>query len=307
MPLYAPATPAVAPDGQADCPCLACRFGHGRRHPARSRRYTSDTTDAEWQVIAAVLPWPAWLDGNGGRPEEYCRRLIVDAIFYVADNGNKWRNLPGDFPHWRTVHTVFTRWWQDGSVDAIHNDLRDEVRRSEGRDTDPTAAIIDSQSVRAAETVGADSRGYDAGKKVAGRKRHVIVDTIGLLLVVMVTSASVQDRDGARPTLVHLRDLFESISLVWADGGYAGKLVTWAKKKLQLTIEVVKRNDDVKGFVVLPRRWVVERTLSWIFQRRRCVRDYERLPEHHEAMVKWSMIMLMSRRLAGTKDAKHRK
>lgn len=187
--------------------------------------------------------------------------LVVDAIFYVADNGCKWRNLPCDFPPWRTVHAIFTRWWQDSDVNAIHNDLRDEVRRAEGRDVDPTAAIIDSQSVRAAETVSRESRGYDAGKRVAGRKRHVIVDTIGLLLVVMVTSASVQDRDGARPALLHLRDLFESIRLVWADGGYAGKLVDWAGEKLQLTLEIVKRSDDMQGFVVLPRRWVV-RTLT---------------------------------------------
>ncbi|MGW3917544.1 IS5 family transposase [Streptomyces sp. NPDC005070] len=195
---------------------------------------------------------------------------------------------------------MFTRWWQDGDVNAIHNDLRDKVRCAEGRDVDPTAAIIDTQSVRAAGTVGTESRGYDAGKRVAGRKRHVIVDTIGLLLVVMVTTASVQDRDGAQPALSHLRDLFESISLVWADGGYAGKLVDWATEKLRLTLEIVKRSDDARGFVVLPRRWVVERTLSWISQRRRCVRDYERLPEHHEAMVKWSMIMLIARRLART-------
>jgi transposase len=244
------------------------------------------------------MPWPAWLYGNGGRPEEYCRRQVVDAVFYVADNGVKWRNLPLDFPPWRTVHTIFTRWWGDGDVTALHNDLRDEVRRCEGRDTDPTAAIIDSQSVRAAETVAKATRGYDAGKKVPGRKRHVVVDTLGLLLVVLVTTASVQDRDGARPVLEHLREVFDSIILVWADGGYAGRLVGWAKEKLQLTLQIVKRTDDVAGFVVLPRRWVVERTLSWIFQRRRCVRDYERLPEHHEAMVKWAMIMLMARRLA---------
>jgi transposase len=146
--------------------------------------------------------------------------------------------------------------------------------------------------------VGADSRGYDTGKKVPGRKRHVIVDCIGMLLAVLVTTASVQDRDGARPVLSHLRELFETITLVWADGGYAGKLVDWAREKLQLTLEIVKRSDGMRGFTVLPRRWVVERTLSWIFQRCRCVRDYERLPDHHEAMVKWSMIMLMSRRLA---------
>lgn len=298
MPLYAAAAAGVTRIGEARCSCVACRFGHGARHPVRPRRYTSDTTEAEWRVIEPLMPWPAWRDGHSGRPEEYCRRQVVDAIFYLADNGCKWRNLPADFPPWRTVHAIFTRWYQDGAVDALHNELRDAVRRAAGRDPDPTAAIIDSQSVRAAETVDADSRGYDAGKKVPGRKRHVIVDCLGLLLVVLATTASVQDRDGARPALSHLRALFETVSLVWADGGYAGGLVDWARQKLRLTIEIVKRTDDVKGFVPLPRRWVVEQSLSWIFQRRRCVRDYERLPEHHEAMVKWSMIMLMSRRLA---------
>lgn len=278
---------------------MACRFGHGADRPARPRRYTSDATDAEWQAIAPLLPWPAWLDGVGGHPEAYCRRQVIDAISSLADNGCKWRNLPVDFGiPWRTVHAIFTRPNRSGFTLALHNDLRAKVRRAEGRDAEPTAAIIDSQSVRAAETVGADSRGWDAGKKVAGRKRHVIVDAIGLLLVVLVTAASVQDRDGARPALAFLREVYERITLVWADGGYAGKLVAWAKKKLQLMLEIVKRSDDVTGFVVLPRRWVVERTLSWIFQRRRCVRDYERLPEHHEAMVLWSMIMLMRRRLA---------
>jgi transposase len=149
-------------------------------------------TDAEWQAIEPLMPWPTWLDGNGRRPEEYCRRQITDAIRYVVDNGCKWRNLPADFPPWRTVHAIFTRWWQDGDLLALHNDLREKVRQAEGREAEPTAAIIDSQSVRAAETVGAASRGYDAGKKVQGRKRHVIVDCLGLLLVVLVTAASVK-------------------------------------------------------------------------------------------------------------------
>lgn len=241
-----------------------------------------------------LLPWPAWLDGRGGRPEEYCRRQIADAIFCIADNGCKWRNLPCDFPPWRTVHAIFTRWWRDGDMDAVHNHLRDQLRRAEGRDADPTAAIIDSQSVRAAETVGASTRGYDAGKKVAGRKRHIVTDCLALL-VVFVTTASVQNRDTARPALHHLRELFETITLVWSEGGYAARLVGWAKHKLQLTVQIIKRSDDTRGFVVLLRRWVVERTLSWIFQRRRCVRDYERLPAHHEAMVKWSMLMLMAK------------
>ncbi|WP_344990791.1 IS5 family transposase [Nonomuraea helvata] len=211
-------------------------------------------SDKEWQVIEPVMPHPAWLHGNGGRPEKYCRRLIVDAIRYVVDNGCKWRNLPADFlVPWRTVHAIFTRWWQDGDLYALHNDLREQVRIADGREPEPSAGIIDSQSLRAAETVAAGSRGYDAAKKVQGTKRHVIVDTLGLLLVVIVTAASVQDRDGAKPALARLRDWYERIALIWADSAYAGKLVTWAKKHVRLTVEIVKRSDDVSGFVVLPR------------------------------------------------------
>ncbi|WP_306356630.1 MULTISPECIES: IS5 family transposase [unclassified Nocardia] len=298
MSFYPSVAAAVTGIAENGCRCVACRFGLGTRHPARPRRYTCDTTDAQWEILAPLLPWPIWLDGVGGHPEEHCRRDIVDAVFYLADNGCKWRNLPADFPPWKTVHAAFTRWWASGDVTAVHNDLRDLVRRAEGRDVDPTAAVIDSQSVRAAETVGAQSRGWDAGKKVGGRKRHIIVDCLGLLLVVYVTAASVQDRDAARTALGRLRQIFDTITLVWADGIYTGKLVAWAKTALALTLEIVKRSDDVAGFVVLPRRWVVERTFSWISRRRRCVRDYERRPDHHEAMVTWSMIMLMSRRLA---------
>ncbi|MFD4144692.1 IS5 family transposase [Streptomyces sp. NPDC058572] len=255
-------------------------------------------SDAEWQVTEPLLPLPAWRWGKGGRPEEHCRRTVVDAIRYVVDNGCKWRALPVDFPPHSTVYAFFVRWERAQYVDDLHDTLRDRLRRKAGRDIEPTAAIIDSQSVRAAETVPAGSRGWDAGKKVGGRKRHIAVDTLGLLLVVLVTAASVQDRDGARPLISRLRQLHHRITLAWADGGYAGKLVTWAKERWSITIEVVKRSDDAKGFVVLPRRWVVERSLSWICRRRRCVRDYERLPTHHEAMVKWSMIILMTRRLA---------
>ncbi|MGJ6969688.1 IS5 family transposase [Streptosporangium sp. G11] len=255
-------------------------------------------SDEEWQAIKRLMPWPAWLHGNGGRPEKYCRRLIMDAIRYVVDNGCTWRNLPADFlVPWRTIHAIFTRWRTDGDLHALHNDLREHLRLAEGRQAEPSAGIIDSQSLRAAETVATSSRGYDAAKKVQGTKRHIVVDTLGLL-VVMVTAAGVQDRDGAKPALERLRDWYERISLIWADSAYAGKLVTWAQKHVRLTLEIVKRSDDVSGFVVLPRRWVVERTLSWICQRRRCVRDYERLSEHHEAMVLWAMIILMGRRLA---------
>jgi transposase len=159
-------------------------------------------------------------------------------------------------------------------------------------------AIIDSASVRGADTVPARSRGYDAGKRVNGRKRHLAVDTGGLLLAVVVTIAGLQDRDGAVRLLTALRSRFATIGLIWADGGYAGRLVTWARTVLGFAVTIVKRTDDLAGFRVIPRRWVVERTLAWISKHRRCVRDYETLPEQAEAMIYIAMIMIMSRRLA---------
>jgi len=264
----------------------------------RVRRYPSDTTDAQWAVIDRLLPDPAWLAGRGGRPEVHCRRAIVDAIFYVVDNGIKWRALPADFPPWSTVYNYFTAWEAAGITQDVLDGLRDRVRLTEGRVAAPSAAIIDSQSVKAAETVGRSSRGFDAGKKINGRKRHIAVDTLGLLLCVVVTAASVQDRDGARPLLELLAASCQRVRLIWADGGYAGKLVDWSRDTLRIVLQIVKRSEDVTGFVVLPRRWVVERTLAWIIRHRRCARDYERLPAHHEAMVRWSMIHITSRRLS---------
>ncbi|WP_033821337.1 IS5 family transposase [Kitasatospora sp. MBT63] len=255
-------------------------------------------SDAEWLLAEPLLPLPAWRWGRGGRPEKHCRRVIVGAIRYVVDNGCKWRALPVDFPPHATVYSFSVRWERAQAVDDLHDRLRDRLREQDGRDAELSAAIIDSQSLRSAETVAAAERGWDAGKKVNGRKRHVAGDTLGLLMIVPFTAANVQDRDGGRLLLARLRQVHHRIRHVWADGGYAGRLVTWAKKRLALTVETVRRSDDMTGFVVLPRRRVVERTLSWICRRRRCVRDYERLPEHHEAMVKWSMIILMTRRLA---------
>jgi transposase len=181
----------------------------------------------------------------------------------------------------------------------MHNHLREQVREHlEGRDRQPSAALIDSQSLRAAETVARPSRGYDAGKKINGRKRHIAVDTCGLLLAVLVTGAGIQDRDGARPLLWALHACFPNIRLLWADSGYAGKLVDWANDQLRLTLQIVAKLAGQNTFVVLHRRWAVERTFSWINRCRRTVRDYERLPEHHAAMVQWAMIIVMTRRLA---------
>lgn len=254
-------------------------------------------TDAQWAVIDRLLPDPAWLTAKGGRPEVHCRRAIVDAIFYVVDNGIKWRALPADFPPWSTVYNYLAGWEAAGVTGEVLDSLRDRVRLAEDRAAAPSAAIIDSQSVKAAETVARSGRGYDAGKKINGRKRHIAVDTMGLLLCVLVTAASTQDRDGARPLLEQLAASFRRIQLIWADGGYAGKLVEWTRTTLKITLQIVKRSDNTVGFTVLPRRWVVERTLAWITRHRRCVRDYERLPQHHETMVRWSMIRLASKRL----------
>jgi transposase len=267
---------------------------HARPGCCRPRCYPSDTSDAEWALIAPLLPVPAWQSGRDGRPEAHCRRAVIDAIRYVTHNGCVWRALPADFPPWRTVYGLYQRWNATGTTLALHDALRDRARAAAGRDAEPTAAVIDSQSVRAAPTVPKASRGWDNAKKVNGRKRHIAVDATGLLLEVLITPASTQDRDAARPLLFNLH----RSRLAWADGGYAGKLQPWAATYLKLAVQIVRRPDDLHTFKVLPRRWVVERTLAWITSYRRCARDYERLPAHHEAMILWAMITLMTRRLA---------
>ncbi|MFD8931484.1 IS5 family transposase, partial [Streptomyces mirabilis] len=217
------------------CDCLAHRFGNAADGPDRVPCYGSDLTEAEWQVIRPLLPVPAWLQGRGGRPEGYCHRVMLDAVRYVVDNGVKWVNLPCDFPPYRRVHAFARRWQVTGLLTELHDRLRDKVRQKEGRSPDPTAAIVDSQSLRAATNIPRSTSGWDGGKKVGGRKRHLVVDCLGLVLAVAVTAASVQDRDAAVPLLERLRTMYFSIRLVWADGGYAGRLVGWAAEKLQLT------------------------------------------------------------------------
>ncbi|MGW2183794.1 IS5 family transposase [Streptomyces sp. NPDC001732] len=253
----------------------------------------------EWTLTEPLLPLVAWRWGRGGRPEKHCRRGIVDAIRYVVDNGCKWRALPADFPPHRTVYALFVRWERGQFLDDLHNPLRDRLRERDGRDAEPSVAIIDSQSLQAAETVGAAGRGWAAGKKVNGTKRHIAVDPRALLLIVLVAAASLQDRDGAARSWPGCGRLTTASSTCGRTAATrAGRLVTWAKERLALTVEIVRRTDAMTGFGVLPRRWVVERTLAWICRRRRCVRDYERLPAPHEVMVKWSMIILMTRPLA---------
>jgi putative transposase len=270
----------------------------------RTRRYPSDTTDSEWALLEPLLPRPACEGPAGGRPEKHHRRAIVDAVRYVADNGIKWRALPSDFPPWQTVHGFFARWSKAGVFERVRDRLRERIRVEAGRNPAPSAAVIDSQSVKAAETVGRPARGYDGGKKIDGRKRHIATDTQGLLLVVLVTAANLQDRAAARLLLPALHTVQRGVTRVWADGGYTSKaLVDWAGETLAMTLDIVKKIAGQVTFVILPRRWVVERTFSWITQARRNVRDYERLPEHSAAFINLSMITMMTRRLTHQKRA----
>ena len=263
---------------------------------AQARGYPSDLTDAQWEVLAALLP--AQRAGRRGRPRVWPLRRIIEAIMYPDRTGCAWRYLPPDFPPWQTACGYFAAWRDDGTLARLHSQLRTLVRTAAGRRPQPTAAIIDSQSVRAADTVPRATRGWDNAKKVNGRKRHIAVDTAGLVLDVVITAASVQDRQGARPLLPDTHRACRRVRLVWADAGYTGKLSNWAAS-LTMTLQIVPRRHP-HTFEVLPRRWVVERTFAWISKHRRTVRDYERLPASHEAMALWAMIALMTRRLAPT-------
>jgi transposase len=242
-------------------------------------------TDAQWELIEAMLPLPKWM----GRPEKHPRRVMVDAILYVVRTGCAWRYLPADFPPWETVYGRFRQWNKRGVTERILTELREQVRIAQGRSPEPSAGIIDSQSVKTADTVARATQGYDAGKKVGGRKRFIVTDTIGLLLVVCVVAASVQDRDGAKGTLLSLHHLF-GVRYVLADGGFAGKLVGWCSQVLKLTLEIVRKPEGQKGFVLIPRRWPVERTFGWLMLHRRLARDYETDPEVSEHMIRWAAI-----------------
>jgi transposase len=281
------------------CSCVSCpTHASAAGKPLACGFYPSSSlTNAQWALLEPLLPPPGNTTGRGGRPEKHPRRRVLDAIFYLVRGGLAWAALPAEFPPAKTVYGIFRRWAAAGAWARLHDALRDRARVRAGRQPNPTAAVIDSASVRGADTVPARSRGYDAGKKVNGRKRHLAVDTGGLLLAVVVTIAGIQDRDGAVRLLAALRARFSTIALIWADGGYAGRLVSWAQAVLAVTVTIVKRTDELAGFRVLPRRWVVERTLAWISKHRRCVRDYETRAEHAEAMVYIAMIMPLSRRL----------
>jgi putative transposase len=256
-------------------------------------RYTTDLTDAEWNLIGYCFPKRS----KTGRPRQHTYRELLNAMFYLVRTACQWRNLPKDFAPWRTVYHYFRLWKRTGLSKQIHTHLREHLRQVEGRQRQASAGIIDSQSVKSTEC--SEQRGYDAGKKVNGCKRHVLVDTLGLMLLVLVLPANIQDRDAARQLLETFfgQKVRRGLKHIWADGGYAGALVTWALKLWRCTVEIVKRTD-AHTFRVLPRRWVVERTFGWLGRYRRLSRDYERQAQTSETMVYLAMIRLMLTRLA---------
>lgn len=234
-----------------------------------------------------------------GRPRKHSYREIVNAIFYVLSNGIKWRAMPHDLPPWKTVYGYFRRWRITGQWQQWHSTLRNRLRLKLGRKAQASAAVLDSQSIKTAE--GGEARGFDVHKHCSGRKRHILVDTLGLLLQVLVTGANVQDRDGAKDLLGSFYLAFlQSFRLkrIWADAGYRGEFVSWTQQAFAWVLEIVSRDQQQTGFSVLPKRWLVERTFAWFMRNRRLARDYERLPETSEAFIYIAMIRLMTRRLA---------
>ena len=255
--------------------------------------YPTDLTDSQWRIIQELIPKAK----SGGRPRSLEMRQVINGILYIVVGGIQWRMLPTEYPKWQSVYTYFRVWRDDGTWQRIHDTLRARVRRRSGRHKQATAGSLDSQTVKTGVTPNG-IRGFDGGKLITGRKRHILVDTCGLLLAIIVTSAAVQDRDGARLLLDRLAGFGKKLRLLWVDGAYRGPLLDWVAQRFRFRLQPTLPPQGQKGFSVLARRWVVERTFAWLGLHRRLAKDYERLPQSSEAFIYIAMTRIMLRRLA---------
>jgi putative transposase len=260
----------------------------------KSQLYPTDLKSSEWRIVKELFPTPK----ATGRRRVHSWRSILNAIFYVVKGGIPWRMLPKEYPPYQTVYHYFRLWRKTGFWAELNTKLRERLRRKvkgKGR-KHPSAAILDSQSVKTVE--GGKAIGFDGNKKINGRKRHVLVDTLGFVLAVLVTAAHVEDRAGAKHLFTRIQPLsWKRMTLVWTDGNYTGPLRDWLKETLGWLLEIVSKPSDLTGFVVLPKRWIVERTFAWLNRQRRLSKDYERLPETSEAFIHVAMIRLMLKKL----------
>jgi len=262
-----------------------------------SKAYSSNLTQAQWELLEPLIPPPK----PGGRPRTVEMWDILNAIFYLLVEGCRWRNLPGDLPAWQTVYTYFRSWRKDGTWVAIHDQLHQWVRVDNDREVSPSEAVLDSQSVKTAAGVS-EQVGFDAGKRIKGRKRHLTVDTLGLVLRVLVTAANGGEREGGKRVLKRVKRMNTAVfrlHTIWVDGGYdSNPFLVWVMDMCRWIVQVVLRPEQTQGFVLLKKRWVVERSFGWLMQSRRLVRDYELLPETSEALIYIAMIRIMVRHLA---------
>ena len=267
------------------------------RYDRSKLRYPSDLTDEEWELVEPLIP-PG---KTGGGKRRVIMREVVNGLMYILSTGCQWRAIPKDLPPKSSVYDYFDLWTYDGTLERIHHALYEQCREQAQREASPTAAIIDSQSVKSAEKGGAciDPHGYDAGKKIKGKKRHILVDTLGLLLHAIVHPADIQDRDGGVLVMATLFGMFPFLKTLFADGGYQGPQFAKAIAKVlpHLDVEIVKRSDRVSGFVILPKRWIVERSIAWLNRCRRLAKDWENLNRKALAFLRLASIRLMLRKL----------